>query len=99
MADAASWHRTEGRRWRRLAGAALTFALACGLLLFAAPPASAHALLVSSSPADGAVLATSPAQVVLHFSEAVQVRPGGMRVLDVNGVDVDAGGTRLGPSG
>ena len=64
----------QGRRWRRLAGAALTFALASGLLLFAAPPTSAHALLVSSSPADGAVPATSPAQVVAHFSEAYDVR-------------------------
>ena len=46
-----------------------------GLLLAALvagqSPASAHARLVSSSPADGAVTATAPADVVLTFDEEV----------------------------
>jgi copper transport protein len=36
-------------------------------------PASAHAGLVASSPADGSLLATSPRQLILKFSEPVEV--------------------------
>ena len=40
-------------------------------LLFFAPPAGAHAGLVSSDPADGSVLMQEPTQVVLEFNEAL----------------------------
>ena len=46
-------------------------ALGAGLVLaLVAAPAYAHTELTSSNPADGATLATPPAQVVLTFSEA-----------------------------
>ena len=66
------------------------FAVLGGALVLAAP-ASAHATLVRSSPADGARLAAAPAAVTLRFDEQVGVgslglperdrpgRPGGVR--------------------
>ena len=59
-------------RFRRLwlAGAlALTSAL--GLTILLTGVASAHASYVSSDPAAGAVLATAPTQVTVHFAENV----------------------------
>lgn len=43
------------------------------LSLFAALVAQAHTQLSTSMPADGAVLDTAPAQVMLHFSEPVRM--------------------------
>jgi copper transport protein len=56
-----------------------------------ASPASAHASLVSSTPGDGARVATSPAQVTLQFSEHVTLGPGYARVLGSDGRPVDTG--------
>ncbi len=42
----------------------------------AAPPAFAHARLLGSVPADGAVVATAPKQVVVHFDERVRPESG-----------------------
>jgi copper transport protein len=53
--------------------------------LLAAAPASAHAELVSSSPAAGARLARPPAEVVLRFTEGVGLVDGGFRLLDDSG--------------
>lgn len=61
-------------RRRRVATAAAA-AAAVGLLGLGsvawAPPATAHASLVSTSPEDGAVLTEAPAAVVLEFSDAM----------------------------
>ena len=65
-------------------------------LLAAAPVASAHATLVSSSPADGAVLARSPAKVSATFDEPVGSTPDSIQVLAPNGDRVDTGGTTHG---
>ena len=77
--------------------------LAFGLLLMAsvmggltldvvtAPPASAHATLVSTDPADGARLAVVPETVTLEFSEGVSVDAGYLRVVSAEGERVDAG--------
>ncbi|GAB3838152.1 hypothetical protein GCM10029963_03910 [Micromonospora andamanensis] len=74
-----------GRRARRAWVAALAALL--GLLAAVAPatPAAAHAVLLGTDPADGAVLATVPAEVTLTFNEPVTVRPGGVRLLDAAG--------------
>jgi methionine-rich copper-binding protein CopC len=49
-------------------------AVLAGLTLMALPLAAlAHAHLEQSEPADGAVVAASPARIALHFSEAVQL--------------------------
>lgn len=77
---------TVGGRLRRLAAVPV---LACLLLLGVAGRAAAHAALLSSSPADGAVVAAAPREVVLTFGEAVSVPPEGVRVLGPAGLRVD----------
>ncbi len=52
-------------------------------------PVSAHALLLRSNPAPNAVLATSPAQVELFFSEPVAQGLSSLIVFDQNGVQAD----------
>lgn len=65
--------------------------LALGLLLGPASPASAHAVLVSSSPVPDVVLGNAPAEVVLTFSEGVRQVPDKIRVLGPDGSRVDRG--------
>lgn len=57
---------------RKAIVAALAVLLALLSGLFAAGAAGAHSRLVSSDPADGASMSTSPAAVSLTFNEAVQ---------------------------
>ncbi|THA25536.1 hypothetical protein E4198_13150 [Streptomyces sp. RKND-216] len=66
----------------------------CAYLLGAAPPAAAHAVLTGSTPAAGAVVDAQPEDVVLTFSEAVQLSDDSVRVLAPDGSRVDTGGTR-----
>ncbi|WBB91025.1 copper resistance protein CopC [Verrucosispora sp. WMMC514] len=75
--------------WARRACAAALAAL-LGLLAAVAPaaPAAAHAVLVGTDPADGAVLTTAPAEVTLTFNEPVTVRAGGVRLLDAAGEEL-----------
>ena len=57
---------------RRSVSALVTLALAlAGLLSFAVAPSYAHAIVVRTEPADGAVLGGPPRQVRLWFSEPV----------------------------
>ena len=56
-----------------------------------APPASAHATLASTDPAEGARLTAAPGTVTLEFTEGVSVDAGYLRVLSANGDRVDAG--------
>ncbi|MFG2933495.1 copper resistance CopC/CopD family protein [Streptomyces achromogenes] len=56
--------------------------LLLGLLLAAAGPASAHAVLRAADPADGTVLRTAPRYVTLRFSESVGLPAGSFRVYD-----------------
>jgi copper transport protein len=56
-----------------------------------APPASAHATVVATTPADGARVPTSPAEVVIEFDEGVSLGAGYARVLDADGQRVDTG--------
>jgi copper transport protein len=67
-----------------------------GLLLWlalSAQPASAHALLVDSQPASGAMLAAAPAAVRLRFSEDLAPRFASARLVDRDGRTVP--GTRV----
>lgn len=57
------------------------------LLVLPATPASAHAGLVSTTPGDGAVLATAPRTIELVFGEPVGLVPDGFRLYDGNGGD------------
>ncbi|MFD4125856.1 copper resistance CopC/CopD family protein [Streptomyces globisporus] len=63
--------------------------LVFGLLLAGAGPASAHAALTGSDPADGAVVDTAPKEVTLSFSEAIAVGDDSIRVLDPSGKRAD----------
>ncbi|MEV5186353.1 copper resistance protein CopC [Streptomyces werraensis] len=62
-----------------------------GALLAGAAPASAHAALTGSDPAQGAVVDTAPPQLSLTFSEPVAVGDDSVRVLDPKGERVDTG--------
>ncbi|HYG93852.1 MAG TPA: copper resistance protein CopC [Nocardioides sp.] len=55
-----------------------------------AAPASAHATLVSTDPAEGAVLPEAPEQVTFTFDEQVSLTPDGLQVYDAEGQPVDA---------
>jgi copper transport protein len=57
--------------------------------------ASAHAVLVSSSPADGSRVASEPAAVRLRFDEAVTLIPSAAKVISSRGVRADTGHPRL----
>jgi copper transport protein len=58
-----------------------------------AGPASAHAVVVSSTPSDNEHLTTAPTEVTVVFSEPVSIELGGLTVLDSNGRRVDGGTT------
>ncbi|MEU9142397.1 copper resistance protein CopC [Streptomyces sp. NPDC048349] len=72
----------------------LVLAALLATLFATASPASAHAALTASDPADGAVVATAPAQVTLSFSEQVALGDDSIRVLDPQGKRVDTGELR-----
>lgn len=61
----------------------------------AAAPASAHAAVSSTLPADGARLERAPTEVIMSFSEDVSVALGAVRVLDREGERVDRGGIEV----
>lgn len=61
-----------------------------GLVSFA-PAAGAHASLESAEPAAGAILSAAPNQLVLRFTEAVQVDDGAVRLVDATGDRIDVG--------
>ncbi|MDT0477135.1 copper resistance protein CopC [Streptomyces sp. DSM 41014] len=62
-----------------------------GMLLAGAGPASAHAALTGSDPAQGVVVDKAPTQVSLTFSEQVALSDASLRVLDPKGARVDTG--------
>ncbi|MDG4828621.1 copper resistance protein CopC [Solwaraspora sp. WMMD1047] len=78
------------RRARRLGTALLAGLVGAALSLLGAAPAAAHATLLRTDPADGAVLPATPETVTLYFNEAVEVRDGGVRLLDASGTELDA---------
>jgi len=69
--------------------------VALGVLAPTAAPTWAHASLVSSTPRSGGHVADSPSEVVLQFSEPVQVlNRSDVSVVDHNGQKVDVGAPR-----
>ncbi|SBT37059.1 copper transport protein [Micromonospora narathiwatensis] len=80
--------RRRAARWGTLAGLLVTLV---ALLLAPATPASAHAVLVSTSPTASAVVPNAPAEVVLTFSEGVRKVPGKIRVIAPDGSRADRG--------
>lgn len=68
-----------------------TLLLAAASALLAAAPASAHEELVSTSPADGAVLDAVPAEVTLTFGEEVESLGAAVVVTDSSGARIGDG--------
>ncbi|MFH9430204.1 copper resistance protein CopC [Streptomyces sp. NPDC017615] len=62
-----------------------------GALFTGAAPASAHAALTGSDPAQGVVVDRAPTQISLTFSEQVALGDGSLRVLDPKGKPVQSG--------
>ncbi|MFF3740548.1 copper resistance CopC/CopD family protein [Streptomyces sp. NPDC002566] len=81
-------HQTTAPRLRTLV---LLLLAVAGALLAAAGPASAHAALTGSDPAQGTVVDKAPTQVSLTFSEQVALSGASLRVLDPKGTRVDTG--------
>ena len=76
-------------RKKRVRGLALAATIVAALVVPSS--ALAHASLVGSTPADGAVLDRPPTTVILRFDEAVSTVPGSMRVFDAEVNRVDTG--------
>jgi copper transport protein len=76
------------RRWAQLAGAST---LAVAMVFLVAAPASAHAILLSSSPGASTSMPTSPTQLSLTFSENVEVSLGSIQLFNEKGERVDVG--------
>ena len=85
---------TTVRRRRRRAKALLAVLVtALGIVVAVAAPASAHATLESTTPAENSVVATAPSQVTLTFDESVGISSDSIRVFDPGGDRVDDGHT------
>jgi copper transport protein len=79
-------------RLRRLAGVGvLVAAVATAGLALSPAPADAHAELISTEPASGQQLDAAPEQVVLRFSESVDVADDAVEVLTAGGDRIDVG--------
>jgi copper transport protein len=61
------------------------------IVVSAAGPASAHAVLLRTEPSPQTTVPAPPATVRLHFSESVEVAFGAVRIFDVDGKRVDKG--------
>lgn len=70
-----------------------------GIVLGDAGPASAHAVVTSSTPTDGQTLATPPREVQITFSENVSSELGGLAVLNSSGERVDNNDSTIGATG
>ncbi|MDG4808182.1 copper resistance protein CopC [Micromonospora sp. WMMD1120] len=80
------------RRWAaRLAAAAGLLVTVVALLIAPATPASAHAVLESTSPAASSVVPSGPSEVVLTFSESVRKVPDKIRIIAPDGSRADRG--------
>ena len=79
--------------WRTLRACAVAVICAVLGLLVGTGSASAHAVLISTDPGQGAVVATMPATVSLTFGEPVLAAADGVRVFGPDGAEVDDGHT------
>ncbi len=74
----------------RIRAGLATVLTVAGLVLGCAAPASAHATLVSTDPADGEVLDSAPDVVTFTFDEPVRLTDGSLLVFDAAGEPVRA---------
>lgn len=72
-------------QWRRALRPVAAALAALALVLLGAAPAAAHAELVGSDPAEGAVVDAAPSAVTLTFNEPVRLTPQEIAVYDADG--------------
>jgi len=65
------------------------FVLAVLVLLVCAPGAGAHATIIRTAPSDRSVVAQAPRTVEIRWSEAVDLGPDSVRLLDATGGEID----------
>ena len=75
----------------RIAKIAAAVVVGAVLVVVVATAASAHAQLLSTSPAAGSVLAVAPRQVELTFGENVEISFGSIALFDQSGNRIDVG--------
>src|SRR3954454_16459200 len=80
---------------RRVAAGLFVVAVCIGA---ATPPAAAHALLDRSDPAAGSEVATSPKEVLLHFTEPPDAGLLVVHVLDGSGHNVESSPAKIDPA-
>lgn len=73
---------------KRTGGWLLLLAVLCALLVGPAGSAAAHATLVRTDPAHGAVLDTAPERITFSFNDSVIGVPAGIKVFDATGAEV-----------
>lgn len=71
--------------------AVVAVVVAAVALVAVAAPASAHASLRETEPAAGDIVDAAPREIVLRFTESVDVEDDGVRVFDAQGDEVTAG--------
>ena len=76
---------------RRIALALATIAISSVWLVTAAVPASAHAVIESTDPANGELLEEPPSQIVLTFTEPPDLDLTIVCVVDSSGTDMPTG--------
>lgn len=91
------WRRLPGTGRRR--GLAVICVAAFATVIATAAPASAHAELVGSTPAGGAVIGGEPPRVTLRFSEEIVLRLSAVKVIGPDGRRLETGSLLAGPSG
>jgi len=79
-----------------LVRAFLLVVVALGVVLGPAGPASAHAALLTSNPAPGSIIGSSPSEITVTFSEAVTPVPGRIQVLAPDGKRISGTATTKG---
>src|SRR5690625_115355 len=90
-------HRPPGARRAaaRALGVVLALCTAMALALLGAAPASAHAQLVETDPADGARLDQAPASVELTFNEHIEQIGSQVVITDAGGTEVQDGDPQI----
>ena len=84
---------------RSFAALLTALASAFAILFLTAAPANAHAVLVASSPEDGARIESPPAEVTLTFDESVRLVPGAAQVITTSGERADRSNAHLSSDG
>lgn len=70
-------------------------ALILGLVMLSAATAFAHAGLVTSAPAADSTVTASPSEIVITFSEAIDLKFSGAKLADSKMVDIPTGAASL----